>query len=220
MSIVIIMKDIIAGGMVGFSQVGVGHPFDTAKVLIQNKKPWSGLPLSSYYKGWKFPLLSAAIFNSIVFPIYERTVDYTNNSFASGFIAGAIVSPVVYIFDVGKIRQQTLQTVNFRHLYTTYGKDSTLYRETLAMSLYFGSYFNLRKNDFHPLTAGGIAGLVNWTFTYPLDVIRSRQMAQNIPFRKALNQGNLWTGYSICAGRAVIVNAANFWVYETVKKYL
>ena len=214
------MKDIIAGAAVGFSQVGVGHPFDTAKVLIQNKRPWFGLPLTSYYKGWRFPLFSATIFNSIVFPIYERTVDYTNNSFASGFIAGAVVTPIVYIFDVGKIRQQTLQTVNLRHLYTTYGKDSTFYRETLAMSLYFGSYFNLRKNDFHPLTAGGIAGLVNLTCTYPLDVIRSRQMAQNIPFRKALNQGNLWKGYSICATRAIIVNAANFWVYETVKKYL
>ena len=40
------MKDIIAGAAVGFSQVGVGHPFDTAKVLIQNKQKWLGLPLS------------------------------------------------------------------------------------------------------------------------------------------------------------------------------
>jgi len=32
--------------------------------------------------------------------------------------------------------------------------------------------------------------------------------------------GNLWKGYSLCAVRAVLVNAINFWVYENVKKNL
>ena len=110
------MKDIIAGAAVGFSQVGVGHPFDTAKVLIQNKQKWLGLPLSHYYKGWKFPLFSATLFNCTVFPIYERTMPYTNNSFASGFIAGTTVAPIVYLFDVGKIKQQTSQPMKLNHL--------------------------------------------------------------------------------------------------------
>ena len=46
------MKDIIAASCIGIGQVLVGHPFDTTKVLIQNKQKWFGLPLKRYYKGW------------------------------------------------------------------------------------------------------------------------------------------------------------------------
>ena len=62
--------------------------------------------------------------------------------------------------------------------------------------------------------------LVNWTLTYPIDVIRNRQMAQNIPYKKAIEQGNLWKGFSTCATRAIIVNSSSFYVYEFLKKYL
>ena len=67
------------------------------------------------------------------------------------------------------------------------------------------------------MISGGIAGLLNWTFTYPIDVIRTRQMANNISIKKAINQGNLWKGYSACAMRAIIVNSASFYVYEKSK---
>ena len=50
------MKDIIPPLAIGLTEVSIGHPFDTAKVLIQNKKRWIGLPPSHYYRGWKFPL--------------------------------------------------------------------------------------------------------------------------------------------------------------------
>ena len=46
------------------------------------------------------------------------------------------------------------------------------------------------------------------------------EMLYNISIKKALKMGNLWKGYPVCATRAVIVNAVNFWTYETVKKYL
>ena len=218
--IVITMKDIMAGASVGLSQVGVGHPFDTAKVLIQNKRPWIGLPISSYYKGWKFPLVSAMVFNCTVFPIYERTIEYTNNSFVSGFISGTIVTPLVYLFDIGKIKLQTSQKLRLNHFWTTQGKLATFNRETIAMSVYFGTYFNLKNKNYNPLLAGALAGLSNWTITYPLDVIKNRQIAQNISMMDAIKQKNLWKGFSLCATRACIVNAVNFWVYETVKKFL
>lgn len=214
------MKDIIAGAAVGFSQTLVGHPFDTAKTLIQNKNSWFGLSISKYYKGWKFPLISSTIFNCTAFPIYERTINYTNNSFASGVLSGIAVSPLVYLFDVGKIKQQTLQPIKFCDFYKTKGLASTFYRETIAMSGYFGTYFYLKEMDLHPLIAGAGAGLVNWTLTYPIDSIRTRQMAQNITMSEAIRQGKLWKGYSVCASRAIIVNAVNFWVYETVKSHL
>ena len=214
------MSDFIAGAAVGFSQVAVGHPFDTAKVLAQNSKTWWGLPLKNYYRGWKFPLISATIFNCTVFPIYERTMKYTENSWISGYLAGIAVSPLIFLFDVGKINQQTNQKIKLNKFIYSYGKYTTFIRETTAMSLYFGTYFNLREKAVPPLIAGGLAGLANWTFTYPIDVVRSRQIAQNISLKTALYQGKLWKGYPICASRAVIVNGVNFWVYETVKKYL
>ena len=70
------MKDIIPPLAIGLTEVSIGHPFDTAKVLIQNKKKWLGLPPSHYYRGWKFPLFCSCIFNCTVFPMYEKTIKY------------------------------------------------------------------------------------------------------------------------------------------------
>ena len=74
------MKDIIPPLAVGLTEVSIGHPFDTAKVLIQNKKKWFGLPVGHYYRGWRFPLCCSCIFNCTVFPVYERTKDITKNN--------------------------------------------------------------------------------------------------------------------------------------------
>ena len=215
------MSDFIAGASVGLAQVAVGHPFDTAKVLIQNKTPLSGLSISNFYRGWRFPLFSASLFNCTVFPIYERTYKYTNNSLLSGALSGVAVTPTVFMFDIGKIRQQTAQSLKIKDFLNTKGFYSTGLREVSAMSFYFGSYFYF-KDDFNldPFFAGGLAGLVNWTGTYPIDVIRNRQIAQNISFKKALSQKKLWSGYPVCAFRSVLVNSVNFKVYETVKAYI
>jgi hypothetical protein len=214
------MSDFIAAACVGVAQISIGHPFDTTKILMQNNRKWFGLPFRNYYRGWRFPLCSAVILNSITFPTVERTKLYTHNSFLSGCIAGIAITPIVFCFDVGKIRQQTKQSVTIKTILNTRGRYSTFARETLASSVYFGSYFTCRDFGWHPLLSGGIAGLCNWTLTYPIDVIKSRQMAQNLTIKQALNMGNLWRGYPICATRAVIVNAIDFWVYESVKKYL
>lgn len=216
------MTDIIPAFCVGLTQVGVGHPFDTTKVLMQNNKKWLGLSLKSYYRGWRFPLVSATFFNCTVFPVYEYSIRYTNNSIISGALSGIMVTPFVYIFDSYKIKKQTNQPASlsmFKKPY--YGFVSTFNREVVAMTAYFGSYYYFKDDcNLNPLFAGGLAGLSNWTLTYPLDVIRSRQVAQQISMRSAINLGNLWKGYSVCATRAVIVNAANFWVYEKVKSLM
>ena len=213
------MKFLIPAFCVGVTQVAVGHPFDTSKVLIQNNKKWFGLSLSSYYRGWRYPLISSTFFNCTVFPVYEYTIKYTNNSFISGLISGIFVTPTVYAFDTFKIKNQTNQPISLSILKNQkYGKVSTFYRETIAMSFYFGSYNYFKDQGFNPLISGGLAGLLNWTTTYPIDVIRSRQIAQQISIKQAIKMGNLWKGYSVCALRAVIVNAANFWVYEKVRK--
>ena len=212
--------DFIAGIAVGINQVIIGHPFDTVKILIQNNKPWSRLSYKDYYRGWKFPLVSSILFNTMVFSVYERTIPYTQNNWVSGALGGMMVSPIVYVFDMGKITQQTKQSLDFTKIVYNKGKYAAFARETSAMSVYFGSYHECRQRGWHPLTAGGAAGLVNWTLTYPMDVIMSRQMAQNISMKDAFKQGNLYRGYSFCAARAIIVNAMNFYIYENVKDWL
>ena len=49
-------KTNITGTAMGVSQIIVGHPFDTIKVLMQNKQKWFGLPIKNYYNGWRYPL--------------------------------------------------------------------------------------------------------------------------------------------------------------------
>ena len=88
------------------------------------------------------------------------------------------------------------------------------------MSTYFGTYHWLKKKHYHPIVAGGLAGLANWTLTYPLDVIRSRVYGQHIGMVEAYRQGYLWRGYSFCAARAIMVNATGFYVYEECKRYI
>ena len=74
------MTDFISAFCVGFAEISVGHPFDTVKVLIQNNKSWRGLTFKDYYRGWKFPMTTAILFNCTVFPVYEtidiQIVDY------------------------------------------------------------------------------------------------------------------------------------------------
>ena len=214
------MKDIIPPLAVGLTEVSIGHPFDTAKVLIQNKKKWLGLPSSHYYRGWRFPLCCSCIFNCTVFPMYEKTIKYTNNFWLSGFLSGIVVSPIVFTLDTFKIKRQINKPISLSLLKPMHGLWSTTARETLAMTVYFGTYNSLKKEGYNPMISGGTAGLVNWSATYPLDVIHSRQIAQHISIKQAIKQGNLWRGFPVCATRAVIVNAATFSVYEKMKKLI
>lgn len=216
------MNELIPSFFVGISQTIIGHPFDTVKVLIQNNRKWHGLPFKNYYSGWKSPLISSTIFNCTVFPIYQKSLQYTNNIVLSGAIAGVVVTPPVYFFDMFKIKQQINKPVDLSIFKSpNYGLSMTLNREIIAMGGYFGSYYYFKdEKKYSVLLSGGLSGLVNWTLTYPIDVIRNRQMAQNIPYKKAIEQGNLWKGFSTCATRAVIVNSSSFYVYEFLKKYL
>jgi len=214
------MSDIIASIGVGLNQIFFGHPLDTCLTLLQNKKKWRGLPIKSYYRGYKYPLCSSILFNSTVFPIYNRTKDYTNSGAISGLLAGVCVSPMVYLSEVGKVKTQTQQKINYKDFLYTKGKAAIFARESLAMTAYFGTYDYCKNLNFHPLLSGAVAGISNWTLTYPIDVIKSRQIAQNLTIKEAYQFGKLWKGFPICATRAIIVNATNFYVYESLMKYL
>ena len=219
MPFLLLMNDIFASIGVGINQVAFGHPFDTCLTLIQNKRKWWNLPVRNYYKGCTYPLASSIIFNCTVFPIYNRTIEYTKSGFLSGLIGGVCVAPLVFVSDVGKIKRQTNQSLKFKDFYKSKGKFSILTRECIAMPVYIGTYDYLKNKNIHPLIAGGAAGLTNWSITYPIDVVKSRQICSNISIKEAIRMGNLWKGYSICATRAIIVNATNFYVYESLMRF-
>jgi hypothetical protein len=214
------MNDIITGIAMGLSQIIVGHPFDTVKVLIQNNQKWYGLPIKEYYRGWKFPLIFSSMFYCTTFPLVQKINRHTNNYWISGLLSGSILFPIGYIYNIGKIKQQTMGNLSISSFYNRYGKGSTFLKESISMSFYFGTYNEMKQMNFHPLVSGGMAGLTSWTFTYPLDVIRTRQIAQNIKLMDALKQKKLWKGYGICAVRAILLNGINFWVYEIVSEHL
>ena len=138
------MVDIMAAFGVGVSEVLIGHPFNTAKVLIQNKKKWRGLPFRHYYRGVKYPFVSSTFFNMTAFPIKERTYKYTNNYFLSGILSGIAVAPPMFFVDTFTINRQTNQPVNLAMFKGTKGLGMTISREMLALSLYFGTYHWMR----------------------------------------------------------------------------
>ena len=213
------MTDFLSASLAGVSQIIIGHPFDTAKVFIQNKKLIRNLKFRDYYRGYQYPLVSSIIVNSILFPVYERTKQYTNSAFISGYLGGAIISPLIYISDYNKIKRQTKHKLT-NNIWNSYGKFSVYNRESIAYFMFFGVYDYLKQRNIHPLIAGAVCGLANWTVTYPIDVIKCRQIAQQITIVEAIKQKNMWKGYSICALRAVCVNPVIFYTYETCKYFL
>lgn len=194
--------DILYGGAVGVAQIVVGHPLDTIKVLQQNNQSIR-LRYPQYYRGAAYPFMCSVLFNATVFPIHERS------TFESHYVSGAcagIVSPIVYLFDLAKIKRQVAKPIRWSK-----GLPMTFARETIAMSLYFGIYHDLKDHGI--FVAGGVAGMLSWALTYPIDTIRSRQISQNIGIVRAA-KSNLYRGFGACMLRAFLVNGISFKIYE------
>ena len=202
----------------GLSQAIVGHPIDTAKVLIQNNIRLSGLTIKDYYKGFKYPLLLSLVFNGSVFSSYEYLNHKINNSFLTGGLVGIISTPLVYAFETFKILKQTSQQITKQKLLSTNGFVTTLSRESLATGIFFSSYNYCKKHNYNSFIGGSISGFSNWLITYPIDVIKNRQMAQQVSFMEAYKQGYLYKGLNITLFRAVLVNGCIFFTYEQSNK--
>lgn len=221
------MTEFTAGCMSGLAQNIIGHPLDTLKVMIQNNKKidnFKNINLLSkkYYKGVLYPTALSILLNGISFQTNHLLKNNHNkkNHFLNGFLTGFITSPIVYIFEVCKVKKQMQQKIDFNKVHKTKGFFMTICRESLAMSLYFGTYYSLSEKKYSSLFSGGFAGLINWSFTYPIDVIKNRQMSQDITIKQAINMGAMWKGYTICAIRGIIVNSIGFYVYEATKSNL
>ena len=241
------MKEYIAGGISGITQVLIGYPLDTIKVLNQNKIKLT-LNNSLNFKGIKYPLQLAIITNSIVFGLSNKLNNKDNvdnklydkkwldnitnniginkytNIFMNGYISGVVSSPFVYLYDIKKTNAQTNNNNKLKDfIFKT--KFNGLYMTMMRESIGYGTYFlmyDIMKNKYENTTfiSGGIAGITNWTITYPIDVIKNRQLSNNISIKEACKMGNILGGYKYCLLRAFIVNSVIFSAYEKINSII
>ena len=98
---------------------------------------------------------------------------------------------------------------------------ATYNRESIAFGLYFGSYNFLQNKYDNPFLNGGIAGIINWAYTYPIDVIKTRkQTYPELKYRDIISNFNIKDnirGLNITIIRSFIVNASIFYVFESIK---
>ena len=216
------MNDFISGSISGLGQVAIGYPLDTYKTMMQNNTfKVKYILKTNPYAGMKYPLCGSILNCSITFGMNSYLHNqYNFDPLINGFISGALISPVVFYFDYYKVQKQLNIQNNF-HVWKRQGKTMCFLRESIAYSVYFKTYeYFYEKNNYNPLISGGISGLVNWTITYPIDTIKTRQTAHNINIYEAYKMGKLWKGYLPCAFRAIIVNSYGFYIYQYTHDYL
>jgi len=219
---ILIMNEYITGGVSGICQAMVGHPFDTYKVMMQNNKlNINTIKTTNPFRGIKYPMMSSVIVCSLTFGIHNHCKkELKLRDWFSGFIAGTMATPLCYIADYGKIKAQMNMPIKWNYIFKNKGMFSTFLRESIAFSAYFETYNYFKTHKYPILLSGALAGLCNWTLSYPFDVIRTRQVAYDLTLKQAYNMGKLWKGYLPCAMRAIKVNAVGFYVYDSLNDIL
>jgi len=213
--------DFFAGICNGIIQNTIGHPFDTLKVLMQNKVSIKNITLYDMYRGYKYPLYNQILTNSFALDLHSKLKQAgIKNEFINGGIIGSAITPLAFFFDILKIKRQNEMKYSIKDFIKPLSFGLTLKREVIAYSLYFGSYFEMRKKEIHPGIAGGISGCLNWTITYPIDTIRTRYITFDKTLFECILMQDYWKGYNICMIRAFLVSSFGFTAYEYVLKLI
>jgi len=205
------------------------------------------------YKGMSSPLFGVAGINAITFGAYGNILkqlpnqDSLSSITIAGSGAGLIQSFIVSPMELVKTQMQVCGQEGIGEAVSTIVKNSgvkglfkglgiTFTREVPAFGIYFGSYElmirEFGENTATILTAGGLAGILSWIFTYPQDVIKTRIQADGY------GKSQIYKGYSHCLKlglesegskfllrgvcstviRAFPTNAVTFGVYSFVMK--
>ena len=101
--------------------------------------------------------------------------------------------------------------------------------------MYYGSYhitltrlFKQKRETaatWAQILSGGIAGIVNQLYTYPLDTIKTNIQSGNKGWNEMINSKFWWTsnfrnGLRISLASSFISEATNFVVYEKTRNFL
>lgn len=211
---------------IGILQTLAGHPYDTLKVLNQcgvntNKINFTGKNL---FAGIFLPLVVGNSGTIDVFNSYCKN----HSNFIAGMMSGACMTPFTYLIDCNKIRKQTKEFVSGPkvHLNTFTGGPgsfirkgylTTLMRESFGAGIFFTSFCYIKEKGYNSILSSMGASTAAWTMMYPIDTIKTRQMAFNISFVEAFNMKNLWKGYTYCMCRLVMVHWTAHFLYELHK---
>lgn len=209
--------EFLHGAIVGVAQTLLGFPFDTLKTRRQ-AFPEAKLNFKGIYRGVGYPMISTCMItsNNFGFASFMKGQGYSwwQGGFAAGFLSAFLNAPL----EMRKVNRQVGSSLkNVRAMPLCRGLSVTIAREAPAHAVYFGVYHWAKDKGCHPLVGGALAGLSSWTATYPIDVIKSRMLADpSISLRQAVEKGKFWRGFSLAATRAVVVNSSVFWLYENL----
>jgi solute carrier family 25 carnitine/acylcarnitine transporter 20/29 len=207
-------KNFQYGLISGLTAIIVSHPIDTIKTNIQESKKIT-YNIKNLYKGLSAPLIGVGLEKSIVFGVFETSIQYTKSDVISGALSGLLVSFIVSPFERIKILFQTNQgnwnfirnNLNIKFLFQ--GLSATFYRETPGFAIYFSTYNFLKDNrNFIPnllnksvqsnqigllesFCYGAISGSTAWIFIYPQDRIKTHIQAisdRNIGFASGFKE--------------------------------
>lgn len=196
------MSDFLAGNISGFSQVIIGYPFDTMKILYQadniSSKKLTVNNFRRIYRGVFFPLISHSFIIGTEFYFYHNF-----NSLICSLITGTIQTPIDYF----KIQKQIGNNINS---YIPRGFAITISREIIAIPIYYNTYYYLMDKIKNPFLAGGLSGSLAWLAPYPIDTIKTR-IQMNLSLKKSLKMKNFYKGLSFCLFRAFLVNGVGFY---------
>ncbi|KAJ6649809.1 Mitochondrial basic amino acids transporter [Pseudolycoriella hygida] len=217
--------------------------------------------IGGLYRGISSPMGGVALVNAIIFGVYGNMQRHSSdpNSIKSHFLAGSaaglaqsvVCSPMELVKTRLQLQSQMMQHKQFRgalhcfsHIFKTEGFRGvfrgisiTALRDLPGFSSYFVSYELLLKASPNPgnlylFTAGGIAGVISWILSAPIDVIKSRLQAdgmgekqQYTGIRDCLKQSYKEEGLAfltrgMCSTllRAFFINAACFFVVSWTLK--
>ena len=89
-----------AGCTSGIVQSLIGHPIDTIKILQQNRQPFHR-NIIHYYRGISYPTAFNLLATGVTFDVNARIYKMTKSYYSSGFLAGGLLSPIIFMFDIG-----------------------------------------------------------------------------------------------------------------------
>lgn len=223
------MTQSICGAFGGLSGGLVSQPFDTVKTRLQSGQKGPGI-FKNLSKGLLSQLQVQIFCNSILFGTYEysknnifgnkeETVCY-KSAILTGILEGSVYSPIELV----KVRRQLgLPYPALTEI--TRGMNYCILRESLGNCVYFSSYYHSKKflidhgynEKSSILISGGLSGIFYWLLIYPFDTLKTIRQSQN---SSKIVYGNLFKGLGITMLRAVPVNCATFYGYETTLSYI